>query len=149
MNIKKCKVGTLLCQLGRWAGEDLQKDTATLCSDARSQSKEEEGNMFHPVTTANDKLLWEVGDNQHNGIEIRNLKAFLLILMLLCSFPSWVITEGIQLPAPCVKRWEWAQPCQKLHNLLLLTKVPCISLPDPPPKCPPWTCSGFLSRGTG
>lgn len=86
MNIKKCKVGTLLCRLGRWAGEDLQKDMATLCSDARSQSKEEEGNMFHPVTTANDKLLWEVGDNQHNGIEIRNLKAFLLILMLLCSF---------------------------------------------------------------
>lgn len=55
MNIKKQKLGTLLCRLGNRARGDLQQDTATLCSDVQGQS--EEVGVLHPETTAKDKLL--------------------------------------------------------------------------------------------
>lgn len=67
MNIKKLKLGTLLCHLGNRARGDLQQDTAALCSDVQGQSEEEVG-VLHPQTTAKDKLLQEVSNNQHSGI---------------------------------------------------------------------------------
>lgn len=72
MNIKKQKLGTLLCHLGNRARGDLQQDTATLCSDVQGQSEEEEVGVLHPETTAKDKLLQEVSNNQHSGIQIHN-----------------------------------------------------------------------------
>jgi len=70
--------------------------------------------------------------------------------MLLCFFPSWLsYHKRYSAASTLCQAMEWVQPHQKLQNLPLVTKVSHVSLPDPPPKHPPWTCSSFLPRGTG
>lgn len=60
--------------------------------------------MFHSGTTADDKLLGEVSNNQHNVTEIQNLKAFfaypnaIVLISQLTELPQKVFS--CQHPAP-------------------------------------------------
>lgn len=51
---------------------EISSRTRPLCSDVQGQSEEEEVGVLHPETTAKDKLLQEVSNNQHSGIQIHD-----------------------------------------------------------------------------